>query len=102
MSCAHSWLNRFRRLCSTPALSMRAVWSRGGSFHHGLHAALADPPHPRARASIPTTRTIRRWWHERRWLQPPAADPASDRDALAQPAAGADQRGPAPSLAGPT
>jgi hypothetical protein len=47
------------------------VWSRGGSFHQGLHAALADPPDPRARAAIPTSRTIRRWWQERRWLQPP-------------------------------
>ena len=51
------------------------VWSRGGSFQQGLRAALADPPEPRARAGIPTSRTVRRWWHDRRWLPPlpPAA-----------------------------
>ena len=46
------------------------VWSRGGSFEQGLRAAHADPPEPRARAGIPTSRTVRRWWHDRRW-QPP-------------------------------
>jgi hypothetical protein len=50
------------------------IWSRGGSFEQGLRIALADPPEPRARAGIPTSRTIRRWWQERRWLQPPPAD----------------------------
>ena len=47
------------------------VWSRGGSFQQGLRVALADPPEPRARAGIPTSRTVRRWWQERRWLLPP-------------------------------
>ena len=52
------------------------VWSRGGSFHQGLAVALADPPEPRARAGIPTSRTVRRWWQERRWLVPPLAEDA--------------------------
>jgi hypothetical protein len=48
------------------------VWSRGGSFTQGLHAAVADPPDARARARPPSSRTVRRWWQDRRWLQPAA------------------------------
>ena len=46
-----------------------AVWSRGGTFEQGLAAALARPPDLRVRT--PSTRTVRRWWHDRRWLGPP-------------------------------
>ena len=45
------------------------VWSAGGSFEQGLAAALAAPPDLRVRT--PSTRTVRRWWHDRRWLGPP-------------------------------
>ena len=45
------------------------VWSRGGSFAQGLAAALAAPPDLRVRT--PSSRTVRRWWHDRRWLGPP-------------------------------
>ena len=44
------------------------VWSRGDSCE-GLAAALAAPPDLRVRT--PTSRTVRRWWHDRRWLGPP-------------------------------
>jgi hypothetical protein len=45
-----------------------AVWSAGGSFERGLTIALADPPAPRARTALPSSRTVRRWWQDRRWL----------------------------------
>jgi hypothetical protein len=48
------------------------VWSRGGSFEQGRRAALADPPDARTRARPPSSRTVRRWWQDRRWLRPPA------------------------------
>jgi hypothetical protein len=52
-----------------------AVWSHGGSFEEGLAAALAEPPDPDRRNRPPTSRTVRRWWQDRRWLLPPAPVP---------------------------
>ena len=48
-----------------------AVWARGGTFEQGLAAALANPPPGLYGVRLPDIRTIRRWWHERRWLEPP-------------------------------
>jgi hypothetical protein len=51
------------------------VWSRGGSYQQGLAAALARPPDGRGR--MPTQRSVRRWWQDRRWLGPPPPAPTA-------------------------
>ena len=48
------------------------VWARGGTFEAGLAAALGLPPPPGFAFRLPSVRTVRRWWQERRWLTPPA------------------------------
>jgi hypothetical protein len=47
------------------------VWARGGSFEAGLAVALANPPPGLYGVAIPSYRTVRRWWLQRRWLRPP-------------------------------
>jgi hypothetical protein len=46
------------------------VWSRGGTWEQGLAAAYEHPPGPYDRR-LPTERTVRRWWTDRRWHGPP-------------------------------
>ena len=48
-----------------------AVWASGGSFEDGLAAALANPPPGLYGIALPSYRTVRRWWLQRRWLHPP-------------------------------
>ena len=47
------------------------MWASGGSFEDGLAAALANPPPGLYGVALPSHRTVRRWWLQRRWLHPP-------------------------------